>query len=113
MRKSVGQAPTAGKQTQQKPCRTFSNIEAEQENHRTRFDVGSERVNLESRGGECLTSDSGNKPEISFFKVYGHLKWEQEMDCQVTQELGNYFSHCSHTSDVKASITKLKWHTYP
>jgi hypothetical protein len=26
MRKSVGQAPTAGKQTQQKPCRTSSDI---------------------------------------------------------------------------------------
>jgi hypothetical protein len=33
MRKSVGQALTAGKQTQQKPCQTSSNIRAEQENH--------------------------------------------------------------------------------
>jgi hypothetical protein len=33
MRKSVGQAPTAGQQTQQKPYRTFSDIGAEQENH--------------------------------------------------------------------------------
>jgi len=33
MRKSVGQVPTAGKQMQQKPCRTSSNIGAEQENH--------------------------------------------------------------------------------
>jgi hypothetical protein len=33
MRKSVGQVPTAGKQTQQKPCRTSSDIGAEQENH--------------------------------------------------------------------------------
>jgi hypothetical protein len=33
MRKSVGQAPIAGKQTQQKPCRASSDIEAEQENH--------------------------------------------------------------------------------
>jgi hypothetical protein len=33
MRKSVGQAPTAGKQTQQKPCRTSSDIGAELENH--------------------------------------------------------------------------------
>jgi hypothetical protein len=48
MRKSVGQAPTAGEQTQQKPCRTSSDIGAEQENsyRRTRFDVGSEKVNL-------------------------------------------------------------------
>jgi hypothetical protein len=33
MRKSVGQAPTAGKQTQQKPCRTSSDIGAELENY--------------------------------------------------------------------------------
>jgi hypothetical protein len=33
MRKSVGQAPTAGEQTQQKPSRTSSDIGAEQENH--------------------------------------------------------------------------------
>jgi len=33
MRKSTGQAPTAGEQTQQKPCRTSSDIGAEQENH--------------------------------------------------------------------------------
>jgi hypothetical protein len=33
MRKSVGQAPTAGEQTQQKPCWTSSDIGAEQENH--------------------------------------------------------------------------------
>jgi hypothetical protein len=33
MRKSVGQAPTAGEQTQQKTCRTSSDIGAEQENH--------------------------------------------------------------------------------
>jgi hypothetical protein len=33
MRKSIGQAPTAGEQTQQKPCRTSSDIEAELENH--------------------------------------------------------------------------------
>jgi hypothetical protein len=33
MRKSVGQAPTAGEQTQQKPCRTSSDIRAEQENY--------------------------------------------------------------------------------
>jgi hypothetical protein len=32
-RKSVGQAPTAGEQTQQKPCQTSSDIGAEQENH--------------------------------------------------------------------------------
>jgi hypothetical protein len=32
MRKSVGQAPTAGEQTQQKPCRTSSDIGEEQEN---------------------------------------------------------------------------------
>jgi organic anion transporter 5A len=32
MRKSVGQTPTAGEQTQQKPCRTSSGIGAEQEN---------------------------------------------------------------------------------
>jgi 3-phenylpropionate/cinnamic acid dioxygenase small subunit len=35
MRKSVGQAPTAGEQTQQKPCRT-------------RFDIGSEGVKRHS-----------------------------------------------------------------
>jgi hypothetical protein len=33
MRKSVGQAPTAGEQTQQKLCRTSSDIGAELENH--------------------------------------------------------------------------------
>jgi hypothetical protein len=33
MRKSIGQAPTAGEQTQQKPCRTSSDIGVEQENH--------------------------------------------------------------------------------
>ena len=33
MRKSVGQAPTAGEQTQQKLCRASSDIRAEQENH--------------------------------------------------------------------------------
>jgi len=33
MRKSVGQALTPGEQTQQKPCRTSSDIGAEQENH--------------------------------------------------------------------------------
>ena len=32
-RKSVGRAPTAGEQTQQKPCQTSSDIGAEQENH--------------------------------------------------------------------------------
>jgi hypothetical protein len=31
MRKSVGQAPRAGEQMQQKPCRTSSDIGAEQE----------------------------------------------------------------------------------
>jgi hypothetical protein len=31
MRKSAGQALTAGEQTQQKPCRTFSDIGAELE----------------------------------------------------------------------------------
>jgi hypothetical protein len=33
MMKSVGQAPTAGEQTQQKPCRTSSDIGADLENH--------------------------------------------------------------------------------
>jgi hypothetical protein len=33
MRKRVGQAPTAGEQTQQNLCRTSSDIEAEQEDH--------------------------------------------------------------------------------
>jgi hypothetical protein len=33
VRKNVGQAPTASEQIQQKPCRTFSDIGAEQENH--------------------------------------------------------------------------------
>jgi hypothetical protein len=33
MRKSIGQAPTAGKQTQQKPCQMSSDIGAKQENH--------------------------------------------------------------------------------
>jgi hypothetical protein len=33
MRKSVGQAPTAGEQTQQKPCRTSPDVGAELENH--------------------------------------------------------------------------------
>jgi len=36
MRKSVGQAPTAGEQTQQQPCRTSSDIGLEQENHTVR-----------------------------------------------------------------------------
>jgi hypothetical protein len=47
MRKSVGQAPTAGEQKQQNPCRASSDIGAELENHsEKRSDVGSERVNL-------------------------------------------------------------------
>jgi len=33
MRKSVGQAPTAGLQTEQKPCRASLDIGAELENH--------------------------------------------------------------------------------
>jgi hypothetical protein len=33
MKKSVGQAPTAGKQTQQKPCRMSSEIGAELKNY--------------------------------------------------------------------------------
>jgi hypothetical protein len=33
MRKNVGQALTAGEQTQQKPCRTSSDIGAELEKH--------------------------------------------------------------------------------
>jgi hypothetical protein len=33
MRKSVGQAPTAGEQKQQKPCRTSTDFGAEMENH--------------------------------------------------------------------------------
>jgi hypothetical protein len=33
MRKSVGQTPNAGEQTQQKPFRTSSDIGAELENH--------------------------------------------------------------------------------
>jgi hypothetical protein len=33
MRKSVGHAPTAGEQTQQKPGQTSSDIGAELENH--------------------------------------------------------------------------------
>jgi hypothetical protein len=33
MRKNVGQAPTSGEETQQKPCRTSSDIGAEEENH--------------------------------------------------------------------------------
>jgi hypothetical protein len=33
MRKSVGQAPTAGEQTQQKPCRTSYDIGAELKNY--------------------------------------------------------------------------------
>jgi hypothetical protein len=33
MRKSVGETPTASEQTQQKPCRTSSDIGSEQENH--------------------------------------------------------------------------------
>jgi hypothetical protein len=49
MRRSVGQVPTAGEQTQQKLCRMSSDIGVEQENHRrTRSDVGSERVNAEN-----------------------------------------------------------------
>jgi hypothetical protein len=33
MRKIVRQAPTAGEQTQQKSCRTSSDMEAEQKNY--------------------------------------------------------------------------------
>jgi len=33
MKKSIGQVPTAGEQTQQKPRRTSSDIGVEQENH--------------------------------------------------------------------------------
>jgi hypothetical protein len=33
MKKSVGQAPTTGEQTQQEPCQTSSEIGAELENH--------------------------------------------------------------------------------
>jgi hypothetical protein len=36
MRKSVGQAPTAGEQTQQTPCQTSSDIGAELENYTVR-----------------------------------------------------------------------------
>jgi hypothetical protein len=36
MRKSVGQAPTAGEQTQQKPCRTSSDIGEDVESHTVR-----------------------------------------------------------------------------
>jgi hypothetical protein len=55
MRKSVGQARTAGKQTQQKLCHASSDIGAELEkksNCRTRSDVGSERVNQKNDTGE-------------------------------------------------------------
>jgi hypothetical protein len=45
MRKSVKQAPTAGEQTQQKPCRMSSDIGTTRKSYcRTRSDVGSERV---------------------------------------------------------------------
>jgi hypothetical protein len=53
MRKSVGQAPTAGEQTQQNPCQTSSDIGADLENHtrtRTRSDIGSERVKYLNTG---------------------------------------------------------------
>jgi hypothetical protein len=36
MRKSFGQAPTVGEQTQQKPCQMSYDIGAEQENHTVR-----------------------------------------------------------------------------
>jgi aspartyl/asparaginyl beta-hydroxylase (cupin superfamily) len=48
MRKSVGQAPTAGEQTQQKPCRTSSDIGAEQ------FNVGWERVKNPPTINNCV-----------------------------------------------------------
>jgi hypothetical protein len=50
VRKSVGQASTAGEQTQQKPCRTSSDIGAAQEKSysRTSFDVGSEMVKMKN-----------------------------------------------------------------
>jgi hypothetical protein len=48
MRKSVGQAPTAGENAQQKPCRTSSDIGSRTGKSycRTRSDVGSVRVKL-------------------------------------------------------------------
>jgi hypothetical protein len=46
MRKSVGQAPTAGEQTQQKPCRTSSDIRAELENHTVERDLMYDRKGL-------------------------------------------------------------------
>jgi hypothetical protein len=66
MRKSVGQAPTAGEQTQQKPCRTSSDIGTELENHsRTGSDVGSERVKL------YIVSNTIYCPgQIEYYKMY-------------------------------------------
>jgi hypothetical protein len=55
MRKSVGQAPTAGEQTQQKPCWT-------------RSDVGSERFN-DVKQREIHTAEP-LVPEPSAFEFY-------------------------------------------
>jgi hypothetical protein len=50
MRKSVVQAPTAGKQTQQKPCRTSSDIGAELESHTVGRGPTYDRKGLSSSG---------------------------------------------------------------
>jgi hypothetical protein len=55
MRKSVGQAPKAGEQTQQKPCRTSSDIGAEQENHTV---------------GRGQKKDRKRLSEVSYSKVF-------------------------------------------
>jgi len=46
MRKSVGQVPKAGEQTQQKPCQTSSDIGTEQENHTVGQGPGEDRKGL-------------------------------------------------------------------
>jgi hypothetical protein len=60
MRKSVGQAPTAGEQTQQKPCRTSSDIGAELENHT----VGR---------GRCRIGKGKNKVRKLLFPTYNRV----------------------------------------
>jgi hypothetical protein len=66
MRKSVGQIPTAGEQTQQKPCRTCSDIGAELENYTVgrgpMWDrKGLKRMELLDSGLESALTEGVNK----------------------------------------------------
>jgi hypothetical protein len=59
MRKSVGQAPTAGEQTQQKPCRTSSDIGAELENHTVGRGPMQDQKGLSGQHSSLLTETPG------------------------------------------------------